>query len=162
MCAFFIRLLLAGYTNGISSWIVVFLSSKLFFLLFNAHSCTIAYTLTLTLAQSPTHSLTLTLKHALQVEGAVWEPLEANPTLHPRSFFSQPTALLTLLDQDRNNAPYLVYVGDNWVFGPPHGLTEVSSLLILVQSHIYISALYSTRTCCYVRLVSGVFFLITF
>ena len=54
------------------------------------------------------------------VEGAVWDSLEGNPTLHPRSFFSQPTAVLTLLDPERSNKPYLVYVGDNWVFGTAH------------------------------------------
>lgn len=99
----------------------------------------------LAIASTNSLTLTLTLIHALQVEGAVWEPLEANPTLHPRSFFSQPTALLTLLDQDRNNAPYLVYVGDNWVFGPPHGLTEVRSSLIFVQSHIYICSILNSH-----------------
>jgi hypothetical protein len=54
-----------------------------------------------------------------RVEGAEWEAFATNPTLHSRSFFSQPTAVLTEVDKDTGQ-PYLVYVGDNWVYGPSH------------------------------------------
>jgi hypothetical protein len=63
---------------------------------------------------------------APKVEGVAWDALEGvNPTMHPRSFFSQPTAVLTLHDAEHGNAPYLMYVGDNWVFGLPHDASQV-------------------------------------
>lgn len=60
------------------------------------------------------------------ITGMVWDPIEMNPTLHPRSFFSQPTAVLTEYSSFTKK-PFLVYVGDNWVFGLPHDNHQVIS-----------------------------------
>ena len=62
-----------------------------------------------------------------RVEGADWEAFSSNPTLHPRSFFSQPTAVLTETDKETGQ-PYLVYVGDNWVYGPAHSGSNALAL----------------------------------
>jgi len=61
-----------------------------------------------------------------RLQGMEWEAIDANPTLHPRSFFSQPTAVLTEYDPTTKK-PFLVYVGDNWVYGPPHDGKSVMS-----------------------------------